>query len=55
MDQWLELRTAHRLAKLGTISATADDLGVHRATVNRHVDTIERAFGAKFFQRHARG
>ena len=55
MDHWLELRTAYRLAKLGTVSATADDLGVHRATVNRHVDTIETAFGAKFFQRHARG
>lgn len=55
MDHWLELRTAYRLAKLGTVSAAADDLGVHRATVNRHVDTIETAFGAKFFQRHARG
>jgi DNA-binding transcriptional LysR family regulator len=55
MDHWLELRTAYRLAKLGTISATADDLGVHRATVNRHVDIIESAFGTKVFQRHARG
>ena len=55
MDHWLELRTAYRLARLGTVSATADDLGVHRATVNRHVDAIEAAFGAKFFQRHARG
>ena len=55
MDHWLELRTAYRLAKLGTVSATADDLGVHRATVNRHVDTIETALGVKFFHRHARG
>lgn len=55
MDHWLELRTAYHLAKLGTVSATADHLGVHRATVNRHVDAIELAFGAKFFQRHARG
>ena len=55
MDHWLELRTAYRLAKLGTVSATADDLGVHRATVNRHVDTIETALGTKLFQRHARG
>ncbi len=55
MDHWLELRTAYRLAKLGTVSAAAEDLGVHRATVNRHVDTIEAAFGVKFFQRHARG
>jgi len=55
MEHWLELRTAFRLARLGTVSATAEDLGVHRATVNRHVDTIETALGAKFFQRHARG
>lgn len=55
MDLWLELRTAYRLAKLGTVSATAEDLGVHRATVNRHVDAIEAGFGTKFFQRHARG
>ena len=55
MDHWLELRTAYRLAELGTVSAAAEDLGVHRATVNRHVDAIETAFGAKFFQRHARG
>lgn len=55
MDHWLELRTAYRLAKLGTVSATAEDLGVHRATINRHVDAIETAFGVKFFQRHARG
>ncbi|MFK7878426.1 LysR family transcriptional regulator [Roseobacter sp.] len=55
MEHWLEFRTAYRLAKLGTVSATANDLGVHRATVNRHVDIIEKAFGTKFFQRHARG
>jgi DNA-binding transcriptional LysR family regulator len=55
MDHWLELRTAYRLAKLGTVSAAAQDLGVHRATVNRHVDIVEQALGAKLFQRHARG
>lgn len=55
MDHWLELRTAYRLAKLGTVSAAAADLGVHRATVNRHVDVLETAFGTKFFQRHGRG
>jgi DNA-binding transcriptional LysR family regulator len=55
MDHWLELRTAYRLAKLGTVSAAAADLGVHRATVNRHIDVIETSCGAKLFQRHARG
>lgn len=43
------------LARHGTVSAAADALGVHRATVNRHVDTLETAFQTKLFQRHARG
>ena len=28
---------------------------MHRATVNRHIDVLEQTFGAKLFQRHARG
>lgn len=55
MKYWMELRTALMLARLGTVSAAADALGVHRATVNRHVETLEGAFGAPLFQRHARG
>ena len=55
MDHWSELRTAWLVAKLGTISAAAQALGVHRATVNRHIATLERALGATLFQRHARG
>ena len=43
------------LARHGTVSAAAEALGVHRATVNRHIDTLESAFGTKLFQRHARG
>lgn len=55
MEYWTELRTALMVARLGTISAAAVALGVHRATVNRHVETLEGAFGAPLFQRHARG
>ena len=55
MQYWTELRTALMVARLGTISAAADALGVHRATVNRHVETLEGAFGGPLFQRHARG
>lgn len=55
MEYWTELRTALMLARLGTVSAAAEALGVHRATVNRHVETLEGAFGAPLFQRHARG
>lgn len=43
------------LARCGTVSAAADALGVHRATVNRHIDTLEAEFQTKLFQRHARG
>ena len=55
MDHWSELRTALMVARLGTVSAAADALGVHRATVNRHIETLEAALAVKLFQRHARG
>lgn len=55
MNHWTELRTALMVARLGTVSAAAEALGVHRATVNRHVETLEAALGAPLFQRHARG
>ncbi|QDG74675.1 LysR family transcriptional regulator [Labrenzia sp. PHM005] len=55
MEHWTEIRTAARVARLGTVTAAADALGVHRATINRHIDTLETALGGKLFQRHAKG
>jgi len=55
MDKWTELRTAHQVAKLGTVSAAAEALGLHRATINRHVDVLEAELGARIFIRHSRG
>ena len=55
MDNWDEIRTAAHVVRHGTISAAADALGVHRATVIRHVDALEQELGQKLFQRHARG
>ena len=55
MRNWDEIRTAAQVARLGTISAAAEALGVHRATVTRHIDALEATLGAKLFQRHARG
>lgn len=55
MDKWAELRTAYQVAKLGTVSAAADAEGVHRATINRHIDILEAELGARVFIRHARG
>lgn len=55
MDKWTEIRTALHVARLGTVSAAADEMGVHRATVNRHVDQIEEELGARIFIRHSKG
>lgn len=55
MDSWDEVRTAYQVARLGTVSGAAEVLGVHHATVIRHVDALEARLGAKLFQRHARG
>lgn len=55
MNHWTELRTALTVAKLGTVKAAAEALGVHRATINRHIDTLESSLGVPLFQRHAKG
>ena len=55
MDNWDEVKTAFQVARMGTVSGAADVLGVHHATVIRHIDAIEARLGVKLFQRHARG
>lgn len=55
MDYWTEIYTALCLGRSGTVSETAKELGVHRATVNRHIDTLEANLGAKLFIRHRLG
>ena len=55
MENWDEVRTAYQVARLGTVSGAADVLGVHHATVIRHIDALEAQLGVKLFQRHARG
>ncbi len=55
MDSWDEIRTAYQVARIGTVSGAADVLGVHHATVIRHIDALEGHLGVKLFQRHARG
>ncbi len=55
MDNWDEIRTAFHVARMGTVSGAADVLGVHHATVIRHVDALEGRLGVKLFQRHPRG
>jgi DNA-binding transcriptional LysR family regulator len=55
LDSWDEVRTAWQVARLGTVSGAAEALGVHHATVIRHIDALERRLGARLFQRHSRG
>lgn len=55
IDTWDEIRTAYQVARLGTVSGAAEVLGVHHATVIRHIDALERRLGTRLFQRHARG
>lgn len=54
-DNWSEIRTAYFVARLGTVSAAADALGVHHATVIRHIEALEKRLGTRLFHRHVRG
>ena len=54
-ENWDEIRTAYQVARIGTVSGAAEVLGVHHATVIRHIDALEARLGAKLFHRHARG
>lgn len=55
MESWDEIKTAFQVARMGTVSGAAEVLGVHHATVIRHIDSLEGRLGVKLFQRHARG
>ena len=55
MDPWNQIRSAYTVAKLGTVSAAADHLKVHRATVLRHIDSLESAMDTVLFVRHSKG
>lgn len=55
MDNWDEIKTAYQVARMGTVSGAAEVLGVHHATVIRHIDALEGRLAVKLFQRHARG
>lgn len=55
MENWDEIRTAFQVARLGTVSGAAEVLGVHHATVIRHIDALEKRLGTRLFQRHTRG
>ncbi|NEQ97082.1 MAG: LysR family transcriptional regulator [Cyanothece sp. SIO2G6] len=55
MNNWEEVKTAYHVARLGTVSAAADALGLHRTTIMRHIDSLEAELGQKLFIRHTSG
>lgn len=55
LENWTEIRTAYHVARLGTLSAAAEYIGIHHATVIRHIDTLEAQLDSKLFHRHPRG
>ena len=55
MSHWSEIRSAYQVGRLGTVTAAAEFLSVHRATVIRHIDTLERALGGALFFRNTKG
>lgn len=55
MKHWSEIRTTYFIAQTGSISGAARALGVHRATILRHLDMIEQELGSKVFLRDTKG
>ncbi|MEM9262000.1 MAG: LysR family transcriptional regulator [Pseudomonadota bacterium] len=55
MELWTETRTVLFVGRLGTVSAAAEAIGVHRATITRHIDSIEERLGIKLFIRYKDG
>jgi DNA-binding transcriptional LysR family regulator len=55
IDNWNLLKTAYTIAKLGSVSAAAKALDMHRATVMRHVDSLEEKMGTRLFIRNDKG
>lgn len=52
---WQDLHVAYTVSQERTVSGAAQVLGVHHATVIRHIDRLEAALGQKLFRRHAKG
>lgn len=51
MDNWDNLKIYLAVARSGTVSAAAQELGVSHATVLRRIDQFEQELGTKLFKR----
>lgn len=53
--RWDDARVFLAIARRGTLSAAAADLGAGLATVTRRIERLERALGVHLFSRHQNG
>lgn len=54
-NEWSDIYCAYQVARLGTLSAAANELGVHHSTILRRIDALEKQLNTRLFHRHARG
>lgn len=54
-QNWDEVKSALAVARSGTLSQAAIDLGLHHTTILRHVENLEQRLGICLFIRHKRG
>lgn len=55
VKDWNHIHYALAVARAGTLSGAADQLGVSHSTVLRRVDALEKSLRTRLFHRHARG
>lgn len=55
VNDWNHVHYALAVARAGTLSGAAEQLGVSHSTVLRRVDTLEKSLRTRLFYRHARG
>ena len=55
MEQWDHLRLFLAVARRGTLSAAAEDLGVNASTLHRHLGALEQGVNTPLFAKTPRG
>jgi len=52
---WDKLRIFHEVARAGSFSGAAENLGLTQSTLSRHIAALEEELSTPLFHRHARG
>ena len=52
---WEKLKIFHQVAKAGSFTGAARQLGISQSALSRHVRDLEQSLGTALFTRHARG